>query len=81
MSIELSPETQKLVEEQMRRHGFATVEEAIRFAFEQIDQPAYGESDPETLAAIERGEAQLERGEGRPWEEVKAELSKKLLGE
>lgn len=81
MSIDLSPETQKLIEEQMRRNGFTTAEEAIRFALEQMDQPVYGENDPETLAAIEEGEAQLERGEGRPWEEVRRELSKKLLGE
>ena len=80
MSIDLSPETQKLIEEQMRRNGFTTAEEAIRFALEQMDQPVYGENDPETLAAIEEGEAQLERGEGRPWEEVRRELSKKLLG-
>lgn len=81
MSIDLSPETQKLIEEQMRRNGFTTAEEAIRFALEQMDQPVYGENDPETLAAIEEGEAQLERGEGCPWEEVRRELSKKLLGE
>ena len=81
MSIDLSPETQKLIEEQMRRNGFTTAEEAIRFALEKMDQPVYGENDPETLAAIEEGEAQLERGEGRAWEEVRRELSKKLLGE
>jgi hypothetical protein len=81
MSIELSPETQKLVEEQMRRFGLATPEELIRVALEQMDQPAFGDDDPETMAAIEEGEAQLDRGEGRPWDQFRAELSKKLLGE
>jgi hypothetical protein len=35
--------------------------------------------DSDTLAAIERAEAQSARGEGRPWEEVHAQLEAKYL--
>ena len=36
-----------------------------------------GDLDDEDLAAIEEGLAELRRGEGRPWEEVRAELRAK----
>ena len=37
------------------------------------------ELDEPTLQAIEEGEAQADRGEARPWEELRAELPKKYL--
>ena len=36
------------------------------------------ELDEEILAALEEGEEQIDRGEFRPWQEVKAELLKGL---
>jgi acyl-CoA reductase-like NAD-dependent aldehyde dehydrogenase len=39
----------------------------------------YEELDPQTRAAIEEAEAQFERGEGRPWEEVREALRAKFL--
>jgi Arc/MetJ-type ribon-helix-helix transcriptional regulator len=77
MEINLSPETQKLVEERMHQFGYSTPDEAIRIALELMDQPM--EADAETLAAIQEGEAQLDRGEGRPWEDVKAELKARFF--
>jgi Arc/MetJ-type ribon-helix-helix transcriptional regulator len=82
MTISLSPETQKLLEERMKRGGFATPDDAVRVALEMLEQyegEALEDLDPDTLAAIERAEAQSARGEGRPWEEVKAELRAKFL--
>lgn len=37
--------------------------------------------DEEILAAIDRAEEQIARGEYRDWEEVKSELRAKYLGE
>jgi Arc/MetJ-type ribon-helix-helix transcriptional regulator len=77
MTISLSLETQRLLEEQMKRHGYSTPDEAVRSALENLDQEKgeYLEDlDPATQAAIAEGLAQADRGEGRPWEEVREEL-------
>jgi Arc/MetJ-type ribon-helix-helix transcriptional regulator len=82
MTISLSPETQKLLEERMKRGRFATPDDVVRVALEMLEQyegDALEDLEPDTLAAIERAEAQSVRGEGRPWEEVKAELRAKFL--
>lgn len=82
MTITLSPETQKLLEARMKQGGFQTPDAIVRIALETLDQiegEALEELDDETQAAIERAEAQSARGEGRPWEEVKAELRAKYL--
>jgi Arc/MetJ-type ribon-helix-helix transcriptional regulator len=82
MTVSLSPETQKLFEERMRRGGYASPEDLVRVALEVLDQ-AEGEPlealDAETLAAIERAEAQSARGEGRPWADVRAELRERFV--
>jgi Arc/MetJ-type ribon-helix-helix transcriptional regulator len=77
MNITLTPETQKLLEEQMKKRNFATPDEAVRTALRTLDETMdedYESLDGETRAAIEEAEAQYERGAGRPWEEVRAEL-------
>jgi Arc/MetJ-type ribon-helix-helix transcriptional regulator len=82
MAIVLTPETQRLIEERMKRDGYATADDVVRIALQTLDQ-ADGDTleslDPDTLAAIERAEAQSARGEGRPWEEVRKELQAKYL--
>jgi Arc/MetJ-type ribon-helix-helix transcriptional regulator len=82
MHIVLSPETQRLLEERMKKSGYATADEAVRVALKTLDDvdgaPLEG-FDAGTLEAIERAEAQSSRGEGRPWEDVRAELKAKYL--
>ncbi|MDB5290011.1 MAG: hypothetical protein JWL69_1252 [Phycisphaerales bacterium] len=82
MAIVLTPETQRLIEERMKRDGYATADDVVRIALQTLDQ-ADGDTleslDPDTLAAIERAEAQSARGESRPWEEVRKELQAKYL--
>jgi Arc/MetJ-type ribon-helix-helix transcriptional regulator len=82
MTIALSPESQKLVESQLREGNFSSAEKAVQFALEAMDQVRgddIEELDGETQAAIERAFAQSARGEGRPWEEVRRELTIKYL--
>jgi Arc/MetJ-type ribon-helix-helix transcriptional regulator len=82
MTITLTPQTQKLVEERMKRGGFATPDDLVRIALETLDQvegEAFEDLDDETRQAIERAEAQSARGEGRPWEDVKSELRARFL--
>jgi predicted transcriptional regulator len=84
MTISLDPETQKLLEEQMKKHGYSTPEEAVRVALEKLNQiegEFIEDLDPETLTAITEGLAQAERGEGRPWSQVREELRARFIKE
>jgi Arc/MetJ-type ribon-helix-helix transcriptional regulator len=79
MHLQLSkPELQKFVEDQVTAGHFRSPEEVLEEALLRMMEE---EVDEETLAAIEEGDAQLDRGEGRPWEEVREELRAKYLGE
>jgi len=82
MTISLSATTQKLLEEQMRKHGYTSADDAVRVALEKMDQEA-GECiedlDAETQAAIKQGIAQAERGAGRPWDEVREEIRARFI--
>lgn len=83
MAVTLSAETERLIEERMKETGVATPDELVRIALQAMDE-ARGEDfedlDPETQAAIERGLAQADRGEGRPWEEVREEIRARFIG-
>jgi Arc/MetJ-type ribon-helix-helix transcriptional regulator len=82
MTVELSAETQKLLEDRMKRGGFPNPDAALRAALEtlgEVEGEALEDLDANTLAAIERAEAESARGEARPWEEVKAELRARFL--
>jgi Arc/MetJ-type ribon-helix-helix transcriptional regulator len=82
MSLTLSAETQKLIEERMTRGGYSSPDELVRDALNLLDHVEDEEQlDEETLAAIDQAEEEIDRGECRDWEEVKAELRAKYLGE
>jgi Arc/MetJ-type ribon-helix-helix transcriptional regulator len=82
MTITLTPETQKLLEDRMKKGGYASPDDLVRVAIETLDQveaELYEDLDEDTRDAIERAEAESARGEGRPWEDVKAELRARFL--
>lgn len=82
MNIVLSPETQKLLEERMRSGRFATADDAVRAALQtlgEVEGDTLEDLDPETQAAIDRADAQGDRSEGRPWEQVREELRARYL--
>ena len=82
MTISLSPETQELLDAHMKRGGFASADEVVRAGLEalgQLEGEYIEDLDPETRAAIEDGLAQADRGEVRPWEEVRAELRARFI--
>jgi Arc/MetJ-type ribon-helix-helix transcriptional regulator len=80
MGLSLSTETQQLIEARMRKGGYRSPDDLVRVALEVLDQVEPDQLDDETLAAIDRAEDQIERGECRDWDEVKAELRSKYLG-
>ena len=61
MSITLSPETQKLIEERMKQDGYPSADDVVLAALELLDQKE--PLDEQTLAAIDRAESQIEAGE------------------
>ena len=79
MNIHLSPETQSLLEAQMKQSGHADPDTVVRMALESLNSAqSYEALDADTQAAIERAEAQSARGEGRPWKIVKQELTQRF---
>ena len=82
MAISLSDETQKLIEKRMKETGVTTPDELVRVALQTLHQ-VKGEDfdglDRETQAAIEEGLAQADRGDSRPWEEVREELRVRFI--
>ncbi len=72
MTITLSAETQKLLEERMKEYGFNDPDEAVRAALQNIDD-LNADRSPETLAAIREGIADAEAGRTRPWAEFEKE--------
>ncbi|HET6247191.1 MAG TPA: hypothetical protein VFE47_05770 [Tepidisphaeraceae bacterium] len=82
MNIVLSPETQRLLESRMKIGSFANVDDALRTALQAAQEAENGileDLDPGTLQAIAEGEAQFGRGEGRAWEDVRAELTARYI--
>jgi hypothetical protein len=81
MAITLSSKTLELIESQMRNLGCANADEFVEklicdeFPTFEVDLDLL---DPETRAAIEEGDREIEQGLGRPWEEVREELRAKF---
>jgi Arc/MetJ-type ribon-helix-helix transcriptional regulator len=83
MQVELSnPELERFIDEQVKAGHFPTREAAIEAAVENmmLDAEAFVDLDPATQAAIERAEAQAQRGEGIPADQAFALLRQKHLG-
>lgn len=81
MHIQLEkPELERFIIEEVKAGRFPSPQAAIEAAVEQMMfQSEMHEPDAETLAAIEEGEAQLDRGEGIPIEEVLQQLRKRFV--
>ena len=74
VNLSLSTEAQRIIEERIRRGEYATPEAVVNEALARLEAD---EPDEQTWAAIDRAEAEFERGEDRPFEEVAAELRQK----
>lgn len=61
----------------MKLGHFSTPDDAVRTALQTLAGTRgedYEDLDADTRAGIEEAEAKYQRGEGRPWAEVRAEL-------
>lgn len=79
MQVRLTkPELERFVNEQVAAGSYATAADVIEAGLERLmSDPEVAEVEAETLAAIERAEAEFDRGEDRPFAEVAAELRAK----
>lgn len=80
--VSLSAETQRLIEQRMKETGVRTPDELVRVALQTLHQTRgedFEKLDPDTRAAIEEGLAQADRGETRPWEQVREELRARFI--
>lgn len=80
--VSLNAQTQRLIEERMKETGVRSPDELIRVALQTLHQVRgqdFEDLDPETQAVIEEGLAQADRGETRPWEEVREELRTRFI--
>ena len=82
MQILLTPEIARFIEEQVRSGRFDSPDAAVNAAVARLQMEEdllAGELDDEDFGTIEEGLAQLNRGEGRPWEEVRAAIQSKYV--
>jgi Arc/MetJ-type ribon-helix-helix transcriptional regulator len=77
MNLTLKPDDERFLNEQVKAGRFSSPEDAVA---EAIDRLRWGDDvrpTQEDLAAVREGLAQLDRGEGIPWETVRRELNAK----
>ena len=78
MELELSEEAKRFIDESVRSGAYGSVREMLEAGIARLMlDPPPPEIDDETLAEIDEGIAQIERGETVPWHEVRAELMAK----
>jgi len=81
MTIRLKPELAQFIDEQVKSGQYKSADDAVNAAVAraQMEEELRSEEiSEEDIAAIEEGLAQIERGEVIPWEQVRAELKKKM---
>ena len=84
MNVSLRPDLGRFVAEQVTAGRYDSADAAVNAAVARIkaeEELLAEDLDDTDVAAIAEGLAQLDRGEGRPWEEVRAELKAKYLSE
>ena len=64
MKLVLKPETERFIDEQVKAGRFPTPEAMIEAALEEFRSVGEGEMDDSTVAAINEGLDQANRGEG-----------------
>lgn len=80
MTISLSPETQKLLEDKLRTGGYPSADDLLHAALAALDELEASQLDEETLDAIDHAEDQIDRGEVHDWADVREQVRAKFLG-
>ena len=80
MTITLSAETRKLLEEKLKSGGYGSAEEVVHAALQALSELEARDVDEETHDAIDRAEDQIDRGEVHDWETVREQVHKIFQG-
>ena len=80
MTIALSAETQKLLEEKLKSGDYRSADDVVHAALEALDELEAHSLDDQTLDAIDRAEDQIERGEVHDWKDVREQVRAKFSG-
>ncbi|HEY1684748.1 MAG TPA: hypothetical protein VGG19_08300 [Tepidisphaeraceae bacterium] len=79
MTISLSPETQKLLEQKLKTGQYGSADDVVQAALLALnDLEAIG-LDERTLNSIDRAEDQIDRGEIHNWKDVREQVRGKFL--
>lgn len=84
MNVQLKPELRQFIDDQVKAGRYDSPDAAINDAVSRLrteDGLLAQDLDDEDLAAIEQGLSQLNRAEGRPWEDTREELKRRYLPE
>jgi predicted transcriptional regulator len=76
--MKLSNETQQYIEDQVKNGNYPTPEAVIEAAIADMQENVFATLDDETIAAINEGEEQADRGEGIDLDVYRDEWRKRL---
>jgi putative addiction module CopG family antidote len=80
MTISLSAETQRLLEERLRSGRYGTPDEVVHAALDALKELESHSLDAEALDAIDRTEEQIERGAVHDWKDVREQVRARFFG-
>ena len=74
MTIDLSPQTQTLLDQKLQSGEYRSADELLHAALEALDVVEGGALDEATLDALDRAEDEIERGEDHDWKDVREQV-------
>jgi hypothetical protein len=79
MGVLLSPETEALIYDRMKRAGYSTADDMVRVALDVLHQVEDQQLDDQEIARIRASIEQMRRGETVEWKDLFAEVRAKHL--
>ncbi len=82
MNVQMKPELQRFIDDEVKAGHFPSPDAAIEAAVERmmLDRGTY-DLDDETADAINRAEEQIDRGEGSDFRQFAADMRKKFAAD
>jgi antitoxin ParD1/3/4 len=80
MNLSLRPEIQRFIDEQVKTGRYPTPEAVVEAAVADMRDIGDEELDDATIAAINEGEAQADRGEGVDLDTFRARMNQRFTG-
>ena len=80
MTISLSAQTQRLLEEKLRSGEYGSADEVVHAALEALKELQSHSLDDVALDAIDRAEDEIEQGKVQDWKDVREQMRSRFLG-